>query len=66
MTGACWNSQEAQLHINSLEMMADFCHQILRQQISIMLLTDNISEVAHVNKMGGTKSLHLISQVRIC
>ena len=35
-----------------------------RQQISVLLLTDNISVVAHVNKMGGTKSPQLISQVK--
>ena len=68
MTGGCWNTQKAEFHINSLEMMAAFfaikafakdC-----RQISILLLTDNISVVAHVNKMGGTKSTLLTSQVK--
>ena len=68
MTGGCWNAQEAQLHINSLEMMAAFfaikAFAKECQQISILLLTDNISVVAHINRMGGTKSLQLTSQVK--
>jgi hypothetical protein len=68
MTGGCWNAQEAQLHINSLEMMAAFfaikAFVKERQQISILhvLLTDSMSVVAHINKMGGTKSLLLTSR----
>ena len=68
MTGGCWNAQEAQLHINSLEMMAAFfaikAFAKECQQITILLLTDNISVVAHINKMGGTKSQLLTSQVK--
>ena len=68
MTGGCWNAQEAQLHINSLEMMAAFfaikAFAKECQQVSILLLTDNISVVAHINKMGGTKSVQLTSQVK--
>ena len=68
MTGGCWNTQEAELHINSLEMMAAFfaikAFAKNCRQISILLLTDNISVVAHVNKMGGTKSTLLTSQVK--
>ena len=54
MTGGCWNAQEAQLHINTLKMMAAFfaikAFAKEDQQISILLLTDNISVVAHINK----------------
>lgn len=68
MTGGCWNAQEAQLHINSLEMMAAFfaikAFAKECQQITILLLTDNISVVAHINTMGGTKSQLLTSQVK--
>ena len=68
MTGGCWNAQEAQLHINSLKMMAAFfaikAFAKECQQTSILLLTDNISVVAHINRMEGTKSLRLTSQVK--
>ena len=65
MTSGCWNAQKAQLHINSLEMMAAFfAIKAFAKEISILLLTDNILVVAHINRMGGTKSLRLTSQVK--
>ena len=52
--------QEAKLHINSLEMLAAFyaikAFVKEKQQVSILLLTDNMSVVAHANRMGGTRS----------
>ena len=67
LTGGCWSVQEAKLHINSLEMLAAFyaikAFVKEKQQVSILLLTDNMSVVAHVNRMGGTRSPLLVSQV---
>ena len=65
MTGGCWDTQEAELHINALEMMAAFftikafakdCHQI-----SILPLTDG---GPYQQKMGVIRSPLLTSQVK--
>ena len=68
MTGGCWSKEEADLHINVLEMMAAFfAIQAFTKQLQgvrILLRTDNISVVAHVNHMGGTRSPQLIALVK--
>ena len=66
LTGGCWNAQEAELHINSLEMLAAF-YAIKAfinncQGISVLLCTDNMSVLTYVNRMGGTRSLLLTAQ----
>ena len=64
MTGGCWSGQEVSLHINVLEMMAAlFAIKAFaknHQGLSILLLTD-MSVVAHVNPMVGTRSPYLVS-----
>ena len=52
MTGGCWNTQEAELHINSLEMMAAFfAIKAFAKDCCQTSIKDNISVVAHVNKI---------------
>ena len=66
LTGGCWNAQEAELHINSLEMLAAFyaIKAFIKncQGISVLLRTDNMSVVTYVNRMGGTRSPLLTAQ----
>lgn len=53
-------SEEEKLHINCLELMAAFlafkCYLKNRKSIHVLLKIDNMSAVAHINKMGGTVS----------
>ena len=52
LTGGCWSAREAELHTNALEMLAAIKAFVKnRQGVSILLLTDNMSVVAHVNRM---------------
>ena len=66
LTGGCWNAQEAELHINSLEMLAAFyaIKAFIKncQGISVLLRMDNMSVVTYVNRMGGTRSPLLTAQ----
>ena len=68
MTGGCWSKEEANLHINVLEMMAaSFAIQAFTKHlrgVRILLRTDNTSVVAHLNHMGGTRSPRLIALVK--
>ena len=68
MTGGCWSQQERMLHINVLEMTAAFfaikAFGKHRQGLSLLLLTDNVSVVAHINYMGGTRSPLLTALVK--
>ena len=56
------------LHINVLEMTAAFFvikeFAKHRQGLSILLLTDNVSVIAHINHMGGTRSPLLTALVK--
>ena len=65
LTGGCWNAQEVELHINSLQMLAAFyaINAFVKncQGILVLLRTD-MSEVTYVNRMGGTKSPLLTAQ----
>ena len=68
MTGGCWSQSERAQHINLLEMQAAFfaikAFAKNRQGISILIRSDNQSVVAHINKMGGTRSPRLTAQVK--
>lgn len=60
-TGGHWNSEEAQLHINALELKAvlfglqSFCNDFNDKHIRIR--SDNTTAVAYINKLGGVKSI---------
>ncbi|XP_046544816.1 uncharacterized protein LOC124255024 [Haliotis rubra] len=59
-----WSQQESNLHINCLEMLAlvkALSHWSWNlHQKNIMLVTDNSTVVAYINKQGGTKSHRLL------
>ncbi|XP_068238401.1 uncharacterized protein [Palaemon carinicauda] len=61
-----WSEEEKHLHINVLEMMvvsrARFHFQARLREHSVVLMSDNTSVVAYVNKQGGTLS-HLLQQL---
>ena len=58
-----WSAEEMNLHINILEMKAlqltvnAFKHRAIRE--NLVLVSDNITVVAHVKKQGGTLSLDI-------
>ena len=56
LMGGCWNAQEAELHTNSLKMLAAFyaIKAFIKdcQGISVLLRAD-MSVVTYVNRMGG-------------
>ena len=64
-TGGCWDQQESHFHINALEMLAVFyalkAFLKYQQGVSVLILSDNQSVVAHINKLGGTRSQDLIA-----
>jgi len=63
-----WSTHEKTLHINVLELKA--AHLALRaltrdtQVRHVHIMMDNVTAVAHVNRMGGTKSNELIQSTR--
>ena len=57
-----WSSQEAQLHINILEMRAVRYALIefdLPRDLNSLVSTENVTVVAYINKQGGTRSQSL-------
>ena len=58
--GVRWNSEELELHINMLELMAifnglkSFCSNMRKAHIKVM--SDNTTAIAYINNMGGIKS----------
>ena len=64
-----WSQEEANLHINLLEMKAaEFLVKAFtkdRTGIHCHLRLDNSSCVAQINKMGGTRSLDLFQAVKV-
>lgn len=60
-TGGRWTDEEAEKHINILELKAaffalrSFCETM--RNVHVKLLIDNTTSVAYINHMGGTKSL---------
>ena len=63
-TQGLWDEQEKRLHINVLEMKAVlFALKAFTKDKSscqVHIKTDNVTTVAHINKMGGTRSQDLI------
>ena len=68
-TGGCWDQQEQAFHINALEMLAVLyaLKAFLKhhQNKTVLILSDNTSVVAHINKMGGTRSQDLIDLTKV-
>jgi hypothetical protein len=62
-TGGPWTVEERKHHINYLELLAAFLalRAFVRnkEKLSILLLLDNITAIAFINRMGGTHSVHL-------
>ena len=67
-TGGCLDREESNFHINALEILAVFyaLKSFMKDQegVYVLILSDNQSVVAHINKMGGTRSRHLIALTR--
>lgn len=63
-----WDSSEQQCHINYLEILAAFltlkCFAADLSNVQILLRIDNVTAIAYVNKMGGTryKNLHGVAK----
>ena len=58
-----WKEEERAEHINALELRAVFLGikgLINKSEAHILIRSDNKTTVAHINKMGGTKSAHLV------
>ena len=64
-TGGCWNAEEQELHINKLELLAIFLalKSFLKETVirAVLIKSDSITVVAHINKLGGTKSHRLVT-----
>ena len=63
-TGGPWTEEEAQMHINCLELLAaTFATQTFAKEITdttILLKIDNTTAVAYINNLGGTISQDLV------
>lgn len=69
-TGGCWSPVEQSYHINAKELLAAFLalqsFAKSKRNIQILIKLDNVTAVAHINRMGGTKSKllnHLVKQI---
>ena len=69
-TGGYWSSIEQTYHINAKELLAAFLalqsFAKLKRNTQILIKIDNVTAVAHINRMGGTKSQllnHLAKQI---
>ena len=64
--GGLWSLKESMYHINCLELLAGFlaikCFTKSKASGQVLLLMDNVTAVAYINRMGGTHSL-LLSQL---
>ena len=63
-----WKEEERAEHINALELRAVFLGikgLINVSEAHILIRSDNKTTVAHINKMGGTKSAHLVSITKL-
>ena len=62
VTGGRWSEVEISLHINELGLLAAFftLKAFLKHVRSIFLLSDNVTTVAYINHLGGTKSCTLV------
>ena len=67
-TGGCWSPEEQKLHINELELLAVFyaLKSFLKKErgITVLVRSDNIAVMSHINKLGGTRSPPLIAQTK--
>lgn len=63
-----WNAEERTMHINFLEIKAAFlalkCFAKEKYNKQILLRIDNITALAYINKMGGTRHKHLNTLTR--
>ncbi|KAI8516362.1 hypothetical protein Bbelb_049430 [Branchiostoma belcheri] len=63
-TGGRWSVEEGQAHINILELRAAsltvraFCRELVSKHVKV--LTDNVTVVAYLNRLGGTRSQRLL------
>ncbi|KAI8499790.1 Phosphatidylinositide phosphatase SAC2 [Branchiostoma belcheri] len=63
-TGGRWSVEEGQTHINILELRAAsltvraFCRELVSKHVKV--LTDNVTVVAYLNRLGGTRSQRLL------
>ncbi|XP_078660131.1 uncharacterized protein LOC144904859 [Branchiostoma floridae x Branchiostoma belcheri] len=63
-TGGRWSVEEGQAHINILELRAAsltvraFCKELVSKHVKV--LTDNVTVVAYLNRLGGTRSQTLL------
>ena len=64
-TGGCWSPEEQKLHINELELLAVFyaLKSFLKREgcIEVLIKSDNIAVMSHINKLGGTRSPRLVA-----
>ena len=64
-TGGCWSVEEKGLHINELELLAvslALKSFLKREGVrSVMIKSDSMTVVAHINKLGGTRSPRLVA-----
>ena len=62
-TGGPWTTGERKHHINFLELLAAFLALRSfvqeRRDVSVLLLLDNVTAIAFINRMGGTHSIRL-------
>ena len=60
ITGGYWSSIEQTNHINAKELLVAFLalqsFEKLTRNTQILIKIDNVTAVAHINRMGGTKS----------
>ena len=65
LTGGRWSEEEEHLHINELELLAALfsLKAFLKhaRDISVLLKSDNVTTVAYINHLGGTKSKILVN-----
>lgn len=66
-TGGCWSERERKLHINALKLLAVFfaLKAFLKTQegMVVLILTDNMSVVSYVNKLGGGTKSNTLAQL---
>ena len=64
-TDRCWSVEEQELHINEQELLAVFLvlKSFLKETVikAVLIKSDSMAVVAHINKFGGTKSHRLVT-----
>ena len=62
LTGGRWSEEEQSLHINELELLVAlraFLKHV--RDVSVLLKSDNVTTVAYINHLGGTRSRVLVN-----